>query len=402
MKYIYQARDKEGKIETGTVEASSREAAAALLQKYNIFVTSIKEQTSLILRAENISFLNKVSKKDLAIFSRQLAVMMQSRVPVTQSLKSLAVQIKNPSFKEKIMKISQLVEEGSSLSEAFATFPEVFNVFYVSLIKTGEASGKISESLSYLSDHLEREHDISSKIKGALIYPAFVICVLFVVIAIVVVFVMPQLVILLKQTTAKPPMFTQVMIDFYGFLANYGWIVAVGFFFLVLFIIYYFTTKEGRKRYDRLSLKIPFVGGFLKKIFLINFAENISTLISAGLSINNALKITRDTVDNFVYKQILTETEEKVSEGEKISSVLVKYPDYAPPFVVQMIQVGEETGKLDKNLMEIVNFYEKEVKQAVDTFTALLEPVLIIFLGIIVALLAISVIEPLYGALGTI
>jgi type IV pilus assembly protein PilC len=185
-------------------------------------------------------------------------------------------------------------------------------------------------------------------------------------------------------------------------LANYGWIVAVGFFFLVLFIIYYFTTKEGRKRYDRLSLKIPFVGGFLKKIFLINFAENISTLISAGLSINNALKITRDTVDNFVYKQILTETEEKVSEGEKISSVLVKYPDYAPPFVVQMIQVGEETGKLDKNLMEIVNFYEKEVKQAVDTFTALLEPVLIIFLGIIVALLAISVIEPLYGALGTI
>ena len=389
-------------METGTVEASSKEAAALLLQKYNIFVTSIKERTPLILRTENISFLNKVSKKDLAIFSRQLAVLMQSRVPVTQSLKSLAVQTKNSSFKEKVFKISQLVEEGNPLSGAFATFPEVFNVFYVSLIKTGEASGKISDSLNYLSEHLEREHDIQSQITGAMIYPIFVISVLFAVIPMVIFFVMPRLVDLLKETTKKPPVFTQMMIDFYGFLANYGWVLLVGFFFLALFIIYYFTTKEGKKRYDELSLKIPFFGGFLKKIFLIRFAENISTLISAGLSINNALKITRDTVGNSVYKKIITETEERVSEGEKISSVLVKYPDYAPPFVVQMIQVGEETGTLDKNLMQIVNFYEKEVKRAVETFTVMLEPILIIVLGVIVALLAVSVIEPLYGALGTI
>lgn len=389
-------------METGTVEASSKEAAAILLQKYNVFVTSIKEQTPLIFRSENISFLNKVSKKDLAIFSRQLAVMMQSRVPVTQSLKSLAIQVKNPAFRDKILKISQLVEEGNPLSEAFLAYPEIFNIFYVSLIKTGEASGKISESLYYLSDHLEREHDITSKISGALIYPIFVISVLFVVITLVIFFVMPRLIDLLKQTTAKPPLFTQLMIGFYSFLGHYGWVVMVGFVLLVLFIIYYFTTKEGKKRYDSFILKIPFIGGFFKKIFLIRFAENISTLIGAGLSINNALKITRDTLDNFIYKKILTETEEKVSEGEKISSVLVKYAEYAPPFVVQMIQVGEETGTLDKNLMEIVNFYEKEVKQAIETFTALLEPILIIFLGVVVALLAISVLEPLYGALGTI
>lgn len=402
VKYIYQARSKEGKIETGTVDASSKEAAALLLQKYNIFVTSIKEQAPAILRAENISFLSRVSKKDLAIFSRQLAVMLQSRVPVVQSLKSLAVQTKNPSFKEKILKISQLVEEGNSLSESFNTYPEVFNIFYISLIRTGEASGKISDSLSYLSEHLEREYDINAQIRGAMIYPAFVIWVLLAVVLIVMFFVMPRLVDLLQQTTVKPPFFTRMMINFYAFLHDYGWVIAVAFFLLVLFIVYYFTTKEGKKNYDKLSLKIPFVSGFLKKIFLIRFAENISTLISAGLSINSALKITRDTVDNIVYKQILTETEERVSEGEKISSVLVKYPDFVPPFVVQMVQVGEETGKLDKNLTEIVNFYQKEVNRAVVTFTALLEPVLIIFLGIIVALLAISILEPLYGALGTI
>ena len=402
MKYIYQARSKEGKIETGTVEASSKEAAAFLLQKYNIFVTSIKEQTPSIFRVENISFLNKVSKKDLAIFSRQLAVMLQSRVPVVQSLKSLAVQTKKPSFKENISKISQLVEEGNPLSEAFGAFPEVFNVFYVSLVKTGEASGKISESLYYLSDHLERENDIMSKIRGAMIYPIFVICVLVAVILLVMFFVMPRLIDLLKQVAANPPLFTRMMIGFYSFLMNYGWIIMLGFAALIIFLIFYLRTKEGKKHYDKLSLKIPFLGGFLKKIFLIRFAENISTLIEAGLSINNALKITKDTVENFVYKQIISETEERVSEGEKISSVLVKYPDYAPPFVVQMIQVGEETGKLDKNLMEIVNFYQKEVTRAVETFTALLEPTLIIFLGIIVALLAISVLEPLYSSLGTL
>lgn len=402
MKYIYQARSKEGKLETGTVDASSKEAAALLLQKYNIFVTSIKEQNPKILRTENIGFLNRVSKKDLAIFSRQLSVMLQSRVPVVQSLKGLAVQTKNPSFKQKILKISQLVEEGNSLSDAFGTFPEVFSVFYISLIRTGEASGKISDSLSYLSEHLEREYDIGAQIRGAMIYPLFVIWVLIAVVLIVMFFVMPRLVDLLEQTTAEPPFFTWLMISFYGFLSNYGWIVVIGFIFLVLFIAYYFTTKEGKKRYDKLSLKTPLLGGFLKKVFLIRFAENISTLISAGLSINNALKITRDTVSNFVYKKLLTETEERVSEGEKISSVLVKYPELVPPFVVQMVQVGEETGKLDKNLMEIVNFYQKEVNRAVATFTALLEPILIIFLGIIVAILAISIIEPLYGALGTI
>jgi len=402
MKYVYQARSKEGKIETGTVEASSKEAAAFLLQKYNIFVTSIKEQTPAIFRTESISFLNKTSKKDLAVFSRQLSVMVSARVPITQSLKSLAIQIKNHVFKEEVLKASQLVEGGSPLSEAFGAFPKTFNVFYTSLIKTGEASGKIAESLSYLSEHLEREHDISSQIKSAMIYPAFVIVVLFTIVPVVIFFVMPRLMDLVKQTAAEPPAFTKMMIGFYNFLASYGWILLIIFGCFVVFLASYFLSKQGRARYQEWSLKIPFVGGFLKKTFLVRFAENISTLISAGLSINNALKITRDTVGNSVYKKILTETEERVSEGERISSVFAKYPEYAPPFVVQMIQVGEETGTLDKNLVQIVSFYNKEIKRAIETFTALLEPILIIVLGVGIAFLAFSVIQPIYGTLGSI
>jgi type IV pilus assembly protein PilC len=312
------------------------------------------------------------------------------------------VQTKNPNFKQKIIKISQLVEEGNSLSEAFAKYPDIFNIFYTSLIKTGEASGRISESLYYLSDHLEREHDIESQIKSAMIYPAFVICVLAGVVLIIMFFVMPRLIDLLKQTATKPPFFTALMMNFYAFMMNFGWIVIVGFMALAVFIVYYFTTKEGKKKYDAWLLKTPLIGSFFKKIYLITFAENISTLISAGLSINNALKITKDAINNFVYKKIIAEVGDGVSEGQKISAILVKYQDFIPPFVVQMIEVGEETGKLDKNLVEIVNFYQKEVNRAVATFTALLEPILIIVLGGIVALLAVSVIEPLYGALGTI
>ncbi len=400
MKYTYQARTKEGRIETGTVEASSKDTAAVLLQKYNIFVTSLKEIKSPF--SIKIKFFEKTSKKDLAIFSRQMAVMLESRVPVIQSLTSLAVQIRKEAFREKILKISQMVEEGSPLSEAFGTYPDTFSVFYVSLVKSGEASGKISKSLYYLSEHLEREYDIESQLKGAMIYPIFVLCVLFVVLLIAMIGVMPKLVDLLKETTVKPPFFTTLVIGFYDFLRGYGWILLVSFFMLIGFLIYYLRTDKGKKHFDRISLKIPFLGDILQKTFLTRFSESISTLVSAGLSINKALQITRDTITNDVYKKIISEVEKDVSEGEKISSVLIKYPKHVPVFVVQMIKVGEETGKLDKTLMEIVNFYQKEIKRAVDTFTALLEPILIVFLGVVVGLLAVSVLAPLYGALGTI
>ena len=402
MKYSYQARSKEGKIEIGTVEASSKESAAALLQKYNIFVTSLKEESPRAVFWKALTFTRKVSKKDLAIFSRQLAVMLESRVPVTQSLSGLAVQITKEDFREKIRKISQLVDEGNSLSQAFSYYPEVFNTYYVSLIKTGEASGKISESLYYLSDHLEREHDIESQVRGAAIYPIFVLSVLVIVVLIVMFVVMPRISDLIKETTSAPPLLTVIALGFYAFISRYGWILILAFIMLIGFVVYYFKTEKGKKLYDKFSLEIPAVGEFFKKINLMIFTENLATLLSAGLSVNSALKITKDTINNHVYKEIVAETEKGVSEGEKISAVLVRHPKFIPAFVVQMVQVGEQTGKLDKNLMEVVNFYQKEVKRAVDTFLAMLEPILIIFLGVIVALLAISVLSPLYGALGTI
>ncbi len=400
MKFDYKARTKKGKIQTGTISASSREAAANLLQKYNLSATSLKEVKTKVFLRKKLKFFKKISKKELAIFSRQLAVMLDSRVPVVQSFLSLASQTSNVEFKEKIIKVSELVEEGSSLSEAFAYYPKIFNIFYVSLIKSGEASGKISESLYYLSDHLEREYDIASQVKSAMVYPLLVLFVLLTIMIVIVVGVVPGFTELLEEVGEEVPLITRIMLGFYGFLKNFGWILMIAFLGLIIFLVYYSRTKEGKKVYDKISLTLPFIGGFFQKVFLIRFSENLSVLLDAGIPITRALEITGKIIGNFVYRRIISEAEKKVSEGEKISSTLVKYPEVVPAFVVQMIKVGEDTGKLDKTLMEVVNFYQKEVQRGVNTFISLLEPILIIFLGGMVALLAVSVFMPLYGMLG--
>src|SRR3989344_1996385 len=383
MKYTYKARTKEGKIETGTIEAFDQESAALLLQKYNIFVTSIKEDTGGEPLLKKVLLERKVSRKELAIFFRQLAVMLESRVPVVQSLSGLASQTKKQKFKKVITEISNLVEEGVPLSEAFAKYPKIFENLHVSLVKSGEISGNISGALNYISEHVERENDIISQVRQALIYPAFVISVLFVVMGIIIVQVMPRIADLIKESTTEPPFFTLLMLSFYKFIEIYWWAIGISVVLVVTATIIYFNTKEGRKTYHKLSLQIPFLSSFLKKIFLTRFCANISTLMVAGISINKALQITGETVNNTVYKRIISEIEREVSEGEKISSVMIKYKDYFPPFVVQMIKVGEETGKLDKTLLEVVNFYQKEVKRAIDLFSSLIEPVMIIFLGAI-------------------
>jgi type IV pilus assembly protein PilC len=217
MKFNYKSRTAEGNIETGSIEASSSEAAIALLQKYNIFVTSLSQEAERSSFLKDISFERKVSIKDLAIFARQLAVMLESRVPVVQSLASLAVQTPKANFKKTIVAVSHFVEEGIALSDAFAHFPKVFDNFFVNLIKSGEASGKISETLYYISDHLDREHEIKSQVQHAMIYPLFTISILFVVVNIIIIFLLPKVEELILQSSGTPPLSTVITLRFYNF-----------------------------------------------------------------------------------------------------------------------------------------------------------------------------------------
>ena len=402
MKFTYKARTKAGKMESGSIEANSKEAAIVLLQKYDVFTTFLEEEGIKKSFWKQLSFERKVSKKELAVFFRQLSVMLQSRVPVVQSLASLAAENPKQSFRLMLSDISAMVQEGTPLSEALAKYPNVFDSFYVNLARSGEISGNISGALSYIAEHVEREDDIASQIKQAMIYPVFVVCILSVVMAIIVIVVMPRVVDLLKESGTEPSFFTSLVLRFYEVLGSYWWAFGAGLFFIITGLAYYFSTKEGKENFSRIALKIPFISGVLKKIFLTRFCSNISTLLSAGISINKALETTANTINNVVYKKIIGEIEQEVSSGEKISSALSHYPEYFPSFVVQMIKVGEETGKLDSTLGQVVTFYQKEVKRSIDVLSSFIEPLMIIFLGVVVAFLAMSVLSPLYGALGSL
>ena len=399
MKFNYQARTKTGDLQTGTVEASSREIALALLHKYGLYATLLEEAT-LPFYTKKINIFARVTKKDLVLFSRHLAIMFKARVPLVEALGTLASQIKKSEFREKISKLTEDVEGGIALSAALSRHPKIFSPLFVAIVKSGEVSGRLSESLDYLANHLEREYDLSNKIKGAMVYPAFILFFFLVIVGLMLTFVLPQLTAILKESGQELPVTTKIIIGISDFLKDRGWILLLSFFALLIFIFQYIRTPAGKKNFDRISLKIPLIGEFFKEIYISRLSESLSTLISAGLPIAKALEITGEVVGNNVYREILSKTQSEVTQGESITTVLSTYPEVFPPLFTQMTMVGEKTGTLDTTLMHIVDFYQKEIDRAINSFLSILEPILIVTLGGIVAIFAIAVITPIYQIIG--
>ena len=400
MKFRYQARSRSGDVQTGSVEASSREAALALLQRHRLFVTLLEEEAKQPFYAKKIQLFGGISQKDIVNFSRQLSLMFKSQIPLVESLSAMAKQTKNANFREKITEIADEVEGGTSLSQSLSKFPKLFSSFYVNMVKSGEASGTLSESLDYLAEHLEREYHLSSKIKGAMIYPAMIVVVVIGVLIMMMFFVIPNLSKVLTETGQELPLLTKVVIGLSNLLRSWWWIFAILIFGGGILIYRYFKTEEGKKNWNRILLKIPLIGPFVKMIYVSRFSENLSTLIGGGLPIASALEITGDVVGNSVYQEIITDIKEEVRRGEKISKVMARYPDEFPPLVTQMVNVGERTGTVDKSLMNVVNFYQKEIDRSIDNLLSILEPMLVVFLGLIVALLMASVLLPMYKMTG--
>lgn len=396
-KFNYQARTEEGRVKTGVVEASNREAALNVLKEYGYYITELEQVEEKSLLSRRLKLFERISLKEVVSFTRQLAIMFRSEVPLVDALRALAVQWQNPDFKKKIMEISENVEGGSNLSDALSRYPEVFSHFYVAMVRSGEASGNLSDSLSYLAEYLERKNDLNSKIRGAALYPAFVVGVIVIILALMVFFVFPRLEQVLTETATELPVMTKVTLSGAAFLRQWGWLVILLLIGMIVMASYYFRkTEEGRRQWDRLSLQIPLMGGFLKKIYLSRFARNLSTLIQGGLPIAQALEITGEVVGNAAYQKVILDTRNKVRRGESINSVLSQHPELVPPLVVQMVSVGEKTGNLDSSLMHIVDFYEKEVERTADNLLNLLEPILIIILGIVVGAIVLTVFMPLY------
>ena len=396
MKFDYQGRTQEGEVRAGQVEASSKEAAIVLLQKHGLYVTFLEESASPFY-AKKIKILGKISSKDLVVFSRQLSIMFRSKIPLVESLKTLSVQTSNAELKEKILEISEEVEAGTSFSNALARFPEIFSTFFVAMIKAGEVSGKLSETLDYLAGHLEREYYLNSKIKGAMIYPALILLVVFVVLLIMNYFVIPQMAGILTSGEGELPAVTKVVIEGSAFMRKWGWVPILIFVFLIFLSVRYYLSEKGRKFFDKYFLKIPLIGPFIKLSCLTRFAENLSTLIVGGLPISQALEVVANIVDNNSYKEVILKTKSKVGAGESISSVLVQSPELFEPIFIQMVLVGEKTGTLERTLMDLVAFYQREIDNSINNIISILEPALIVFLGVVVGGLILAILMPLYS-----
>jgi type IV pilus assembly protein PilC len=396
MQLNYQARTKEGEIKLGTIEASSREAALDLLEKYGLFATFLEEIKVVPIYQRKIKLFERIPRGEIVSFTRQTAILFKSRIPVVEIFYTLGKQTKNQLFKQKIMDIAESVEGGSSLSAALAHHPKIFNQFFVSIVKSGEVSGELPEVLDYLADHLERDHDFQSKIIGAMIYPVLVLLVVFVVMAAMFLYVIPKLGGVVKEMGVEPPLVTKIVLSMSVFYQKWWLILTVIFIILIIWIFRFAKSQQGKKIFDKSFLRFPIIGDFIQKVALTRFAENLATLISGGVPIAQSLEITADIVGNDVFKTIILEARDGVKKGETISSILEKYPQIVPPLFTQMTLVGERAGQVSPALKNIVSFYRKDVDRKLENFVAFLEPLMIIFLGIVVAGLMVSVLMPIY------
>ncbi|MBI2463323.1 MAG: type II secretion system F family protein [Candidatus Spechtbacteria bacterium] len=392
--YTYEARTAKGELRTGSVEASSKEAAAEILQQNNLLVTTLQGQEEAPFYTRGVTFFRGIKTQDVVIFSRQLATLFQAQVPLVPSLRTLSSQSTKPQLNEVISSIASDVDGGMPFSDALSRHPKVFSNFYVQMVKGGEASGKLDEVLEYLAKYEEKQYELQGKLTGAMYYPAFVGFVFVIIMTLMLVVVVPKLTTMFAQTGKDLPLVTKMLIGISHFLTTFWPLLVIGTPVAIYFIRRYLNTPEGKIFWDKTILRVPIVGGIASKMYLYRFADNLSLLIYGGVPIIKALNITSDIVGNTVYRGIIKDAEEHVRRGETIAGALRAYPQI-PPLVIQMMSVGEQTGKLDSILKNVSHFYEKEVDTTLDSVSTLIQPVMIAVIALGVGLLVAGIYLPI-------
>ncbi len=395
--YKYRAIDKNKKTKEGLVEAASKDFAVETLREQGLSIVSITETARR--GTISLSIIDRIKQKDIVIFSRQFSVMISADVAVVQSLKILIEQTANLKFKIIVSEIADEVDGGSKLSDALAKRSKVFSNFYVSVIRSGETSGKLDEALNYLADEMEKDYDMMSKIKGAMIYPIFVSGGLLVVGTVMMVYVVPKLTDILTETGTELPLTTKILIGTSGFMSESWWIILI---FLVIFFTafrLYISKPKGRKQFDYLKLKLPIFGRLLQLIYLVRFTRSMQTLIIGGVTISKSLEVTSDVVGNEIYKQLINSTIKEVEEGNSISNVFLSSKEI-PKMVSQMLAVGEKTGKIDVILERITDFYSREINNIVANLMTLMEPIIMVVMGVAVGIMVAAIILPMYNMAG--
>lgn len=395
MKFSYKARTKEGELQVGNVEATTKENATNILLTHGLFVLSLEPLVEARWYTRILEFFKRIKTNDLMIFTRQFATLLSSQVPLADSLANLYRQVQNPILKEAIAEIANDVDAGFALSQALERHPHIFSEFYTNMVKAAEVTGRLAEVLSFLADYLEKQAILLAKVKNALIYPAIVIALFFVVVFIMISVVLPQITSIFEEAEVEVPFFTRILLNVGGFFSDWGWLVGIVFVILILVLIDYFQTREGKVVLDELSLRLPVLGPLFRKLYISRFAESSRVLIKGGLTIPQALEISAHTIGNYVYQDLLHEAALQVRKGRLLSQALAAMPEF-PPLVSQLVSVGESTGRLEQLLEKVNDFYSREVEDIVNNLVTLIQPALMIFIGGLVALLFISILSPLY------
>ncbi len=395
MKYKYKARSKDGQLQKGLVEAGSSRTAKEVLMKNGLTLVSLSEAKEIPIISSIMRTWEGVRPREFVIFSRQLSVLIDSKVPLLSALNSIATQIDNRFFALKINSIIVDIDGGSSFSDALAKHPNTFSKFYINMVRAGEASGTLQKALNDLADNVEKNFELTAKLRGALYYPGFILSAMFAVGFLMMSFVMPKLLEILEETSVILPLQTRILIWVSNFFANYWWAIGAATIGGIIAFLYYIKTEDGKKEFDRWILRIPIVKTMLHNVYIARFSENLATLIQSGLPITTGLLITADVVGNDVYREIIREAANEIKKGGGIAEVLNRY-DEIPPVVVKMVRVGENTGRIDYTLSKITEFYTKETDRMVKNFSSLIEPILMVFLAIGVGILVSAVLLPIY------
>lgn len=400
--YQYQAKNRQGETKKGTINAVNEDVALTTLQSHGLTVISLANADKKSVVNLNIELFKGVSAREMVIFSRLLATLLEVQVPLIESLTILSGQTKNKFFQETLTAVIHDIQDGSLLSEALSKHRKVFSPLYVAMVQSGEVSGSLQDSLMFMAKFLEEQYELNSKIKGALMYPAFVMGI-FAVIAIgVVYFVLPGLIEILDGLNATElPITTRMIIWLNGFVQAYIWAILIGIIVVVGSVYYYLKTESGKKFWDKWQLKIPVFGDLFMKIYIARFSINMYTLLRGGIPILTALKISSSVVGNDVYAKVINQAIKEIKEGSQMSSAFLKSKEF-PEVAAQIIRIGEKTGKIDNVLKTLSNFYRKEVDVVVKNLTTLIEPVMIVVLGLGVGVFVVSILMPIYNIAGSI
>ena len=396
--FKYNAIDKEGQRAKGQIEAINVEVAISSLQKRGLTISSIdsddEEKKGLF---KEIKFFQRVSHKDVVIISRQISTLFEAQVSALRVFKLIATETQNPAFRTVMQEIATDLQGGSSISAALEKHPKVFSDFYVNMVKSGEESGKLDQTFSYLADYLDRTYEVTSKAKSALIYPAFVIFTFISVMVLMMTVVIPKITTIIVDSGQEIPFYTKIVIGLSDFMVKYGIFLGIAVV-IIGFVLFRYVTKseDGKVAWSQFRLGIPYVGDLYQKLYLSRIADNMNTMILSGIPMIQALEVTAGVVGDKVYSDILTEALEAVRGGAAVSKALSEYPEI-PGIMIQMIKVGEETGELGNILATLAKFYRREVQTAVDTLVDLIEPVMIILLGVGVGILLTAVLMPIYN-----